>query len=220
MVRLMIAVTGWAFLLSGQTLASIQIQEGLLTIDSGSDSEPAVSGDDVVFTSDRLGTNDILWVDVDGIVSAQAIGPSSQREPDADAGRVVYVDDGAGNANIVINNIGGGDLGVLTTDPGRDDQPAISGDLVVFRSNRLGNSDILIVDVNVGVTETFAVTADPESAPAIDGDLVAWQVLTGGTFDIGGLVGGVNWNSFGGFAFSGGQITTRAGVNATFSSGQ
>ena len=170
---------------SGSAWGSIEITEQLLTVDLADDIEGAIAGDDVLFTSDRQGTLDVIRRDAMGVLSVVAGGPGAQTCPDANDDFFILEDNSLGDLNIAIVSRVSGLLGLATVDPAADFAPAVSGQNIVFVSDRQGSDDIFLYSFDVGLPEPITLTSSAfEGAPAIDGDLVAWEVFEAGDINI------------------------------------
>ena len=170
---------------SGSAWGSIEITEQLLTIDPASDFDAVAAEREVVFSSDRFGTTDVLIRDVNGLAPVLAGGAGAQDSPRFSNGFVVYTDNVLGDDNIGLVNLSDRVPSLVTVDANDDFAPAISGNNLVFVSNRFGSDDIFTVDITVGVVTPITVSVNAfEASPSIDGDLIAWEVFESGEFNI------------------------------------
>ena len=143
-----------------------------------------ISGNTVVFSSNRNGNNDIYGYDlVSKTEFPICTAAGSQTSPAISGNIVVWTDDRNASSSIngYISDIYGYDLVSKTefpicTDAGSQTYPAISGNIVIWADNfnRPGWSQIDGYDLATK-TEFPITTGSVESTPAISGDTVVWQ---------------------------------------------
>ena len=94
-----VVVLSIAFAVMGGAGVSVQVTETLLDSDAAADFDAAISGDSIVWTTNRGGTLDLFMVTPSG-VQPLVVAPGDQEMADIDGVRVVYVDFSIGNFNI------------------------------------------------------------------------------------------------------------------------
>ncbi|MCZ6696430.1 MAG: hypothetical protein O7A63_07825 [Acidobacteria bacterium] len=156
----------------------------LLTTNFASQSNPAISGDIIVFRDTRMGTPALFYIDLseDPIVEHQLTDALEGAAEDADIfGRtVVYtrLNPVTGLRDVLAARIGGphaaAQVRIIAGDPHADQRsPAIGGNLVVWEDDRDGNTEIYARDLLSGIERRLTDTPDIEEAdPSVDGCLV------------------------------------------------
>jgi Tol biopolymer transport system component len=132
-----------------------------LTNNPANDWHPYYSpdGNEMVFTSDRNGSDDVWLMNADGSNPTPILSDIyNNRRPDWSPGgdRFVFESNRSGNDDIWIINKDGSGLTQLTTSTANDTHPAWSpdGTRIAFQSNRTGNNDIWVVNTDgTGLTQ-------------------------------------------------------------------
>jgi hypothetical protein len=132
--------------------------------DAGDDVEPSwsPSGTEVVFASTRLGAHDLWVAPADGSAPARQLtgGTGAEREPAWGlAGRIAFVGDGDGNAELYGIQADGSGLARLTEHAGADLSPAWSRDATRLAFSRDGV--LAIVGAAGGAVRTFGPGEQP-----------------------------------------------------------
>ncbi len=174
-----------AFAVIGGVGVTVQVTETLLDGNTADDFDAVVSGDNIVFTSNRNGTLNILRVIEPGVIVALASGAGNQHMADMNGLSVAYVDDNLGSEDIFyIADLTVGVSNIIEGNAAEDNAPAISGDNVVFASDRNGTLDLFRWDFQLDLEFRFVVGPDPHVSPAIDQLLVAWVSFESGNFNV------------------------------------
>ena len=165
---------------------------------AGNQSNPAISGNTVVWEDDRTGQKNIYGKDLASPAEEFPVGTGSawQDQPAISGSLVVWRQDNQNNYDIFGKDLMAKDLETgavfqITTNTADQYSPAISGTVVVWADGRNGNSDTYGKDLATG--REFQVTGDanPQDTPAIDGETVVWEdqrvgATNYGTWDIRG----------------------------------
>src|SRR5262245_30528499 len=102
-----------------------------LTTNPAAQSDPAISGDIVVYTDNRNGNDDTYFVNVvTGVETRVTTATTPQRLHDVSGGRIVYTDLTPPAARIRLYDIATGTDTVIS--PGPDQDARIDGQIVVF----------------------------------------------------------------------------------------
>lgn len=161
----------------------VQVTETVVTVNAAKDFDAAISGDNIVWTTNRNGTLDLFKATP--FVSPLVVAAGDQETPDIDGLQVVYVDDSIGNNNIFyIADLTTPMSQVIVGNVAQDSDPAISGTNVVFVTDRNGNDDVFLFDLVFNFETPLAAGPVPEFQPVIDGTLVAWTAFEGLTSNI------------------------------------
>jgi beta propeller repeat protein len=156
-----------------------------ITPDSSNQTNPAISGDRIVWQDVRNGNGDIYMYDLTTGTEIQITTDSSNQSYPAISGdRIVWRDTRNGNGDIYMYDLTTEIETPVTTDSSGQTNPAISGDRIVWQDNRNGDSDIYMYDLSTG-TESQITTDDSDQLdPAVSGDRIVWQDLRNGNPDI------------------------------------
>jgi beta propeller repeat protein len=147
-----------------------------ITIDPGSQHDPAIYGDIVVWADKRNGNWDIYGYDLSTGQEFQiTTDPDSQSNPAIYEDIVVWTDHRNDNYDIYGYNLSTGQEFQITTDPYWQSGPAIYEDIVVWEDHRNDNGDIY--GYNLSTNKEFQITTDPDDQeyPAIYNDIVVWE---------------------------------------------
>jgi len=160
--------------------ASISFTETLLDVSGADDFGARISGNNIVFTSNRNGDFGIYTFNPNHFPIPLADGLGNQSQPDIDGNRVVYVDDSGvvypwRNKDIYYM----ADFTTFTSAPvtsfgSQETNPRISGNTIVYESNRNGNLDLFRIDLLGWFEAQLDVGAGLQWQPAISGNTVVW----------------------------------------------
>ena len=154
---------------------------GFITVDPAADFAPAVSGQNIVFVSDRLGSDDIFLFDLEVAVPTPLTVTVSAFEnaPSIDGDLVAWEVFEAGDINIVATRIGEAPF-VVSATSGIERLPEVSGDRIAY----IVDDDVEVY--NVATQERTRVTSDAfvQVSVRIFGDIVAWSDDRNGNNDI------------------------------------
>lgn len=119
-------------------------QELRLTVDGFAQQQPAVSGSAVVWADPRDGAMAIYRAGAFGDATRLSYGTVAQTTPVLRGALLVFTDyaAGASDPNLAFIDLAGGSGGALTTDPARQEEPAIGDGIVVWQDNRDGTWQI------------------------------------------------------------------------------
>ena len=171
-----------------------------MTTDPNTQTDPAISGDIVMWTDDRNGNDDVYFLDLTTFVETQVTSnPADQELGDVSGGWIVYTDTQVAVDGIVAYDIASGASTVVTS--GGQGNATIDGDLVVYQDFSLvigGNriEEIHLADLGAGTTTQLTSTAVDERNPAIGGGYAVFEREAGGAWDVilHDLVSGVETN--------------------------
>ncbi len=151
-----------------------------LTAAAAADFAPAISGNLIVFVSNRFGSEDILIVDLQtGIVQGLSTTSALEGAPDIDGDLVAWQSFSATDFDIVATRIGGTPF-LVASGAGNEIEPAVSGNRIAY----LVDGDVAVYDVNTGLTTRVTNDAFAQSDVAIDDDFVVWTETRTGNRDI------------------------------------
>jgi beta propeller repeat protein len=158
----------------------------ILTSDPSVQYEPAISGDIIVYTDQRLGNDDIVYWDLKtGTETRVAQSAASERTPDISGDIIVWAEMGepTGGGDIKGFRIGAGPFTVATLPESAQKKPAVHGSLVVWEDTRDGNQEIYAKDLATGVEKRLTSTpGEDEFEPAVHGTSVVYSRQGGGSF--------------------------------------
>ena len=158
---------------------------------AGNQSNPAISGDTVVWEDDRTGEKNVYGKHLHP--AADEVFPvgtgSAWQDMPAISGSLVVWRQANGNdfdifgRDLMAKDLATGQVFQVTTNPSDQWSPAISGTVVVWADGRNGNSDTYGKDLATGREFRITHDASPQETPAIDGETVVWedQRVGGGT---------------------------------------
>jgi len=133
--------------------------ETRVTPDPAGHTNPAVSVGTIVWTDDRNSQRDIYEYDPVRGIPRVTYGNGDHDQPALLNGLLVYTDyeAGADDPNLSFRILSGGAGGRLTSDPARQEEPALGTKLVVWQDNRDGNFQIYSAPLD---TEAVPITVD------------------------------------------------------------
>jgi MYXO-CTERM domain-containing protein len=170
------------------TAATISGTATQVTNKAGTQTEPSISGDIVVYTDRSVDSQgDVAYVDLNvGTEVVVAGGPGAQRLHDVSGDRIVYSD--ASTGNVYVHTISTGDTDVLDVtilNPMLTTTPGIDGDRVVFQWIGNTTTEIGYADLATGTVALLTSTPEIEADPAVGGDIVVFErSALGGTTEI------------------------------------
>lgn len=155
----------------------------------GSDqSQPAVSGDVVVWEDMRPGTeSDVYGYDrVAALEFPICTVVYWQTRPAIDGDLVAWTDfrTGGNTPDLYSYDLESGVETPVYHGLASQKSASISGDIVVWEDSRNGNWDIYGRDVAAEITFPICTAAMSQTSPAISGDIVVWSDVRNGTYDI------------------------------------
>jgi len=133
--------------------------ESRVTLDPANHTNPAVAAGTIVWTDDRNSQRDIYEYDpAQGTLRVTYAG-GDHGQPALLNGLLVYTDYEAGldDPNLSFRFLAGGAGGRLTSDPARQEEPALGTKLVVWQDNRDGNFQVYSAPLD---TEAAPITVD------------------------------------------------------------
>lgn len=141
-------------------------------------SDPAISGDWIVWRDDRWGTPQIYGYNVVTGIETQFSSPAAvASQPDISSDQVVWRDYRNGNYDIYLYSISADTEKQITTHPDNQQFPAISEDHIVWQDDRDGTADIYLYDIPS--SQEYLLTPDTgdsaQTNPAISGTKVVWE---------------------------------------------
>ncbi|MGE5892612.1 MAG: TolB family protein, partial [bacterium] len=160
-----------------------------ITTSGGSQFDPSISGDIIVYTDLRSGNADIFYYDLslDEEFAVTNNTPTDEQLNDVSGDTIVYTRyhtlSGLGSVRAFV--VGGADSPVAA-DPAFDQSnPGISGPIVAWEDYRAGQADIWAMDLSTNEVKQITHTTVRESDPAVNAGRIAYQqVNTDGTCQI------------------------------------
>ncbi len=167
--------------------APVVVQEPICV--QGSDqSQPAVSGDVVVWEDMRPGTeSDVYGYDrLAALEFPICTVVYWQTRPAIDGDLVAWTDfrTGGNTPDLYSYDIESGVETPVYHGLASQKSASISGDIVVWEDSRNGNWDIYGRDIVAEITFPICTAAMSQTSPAISGDIVVWSDVRNGTYDI------------------------------------
>lgn len=173
LLTLCIVLTGWT-LASAQPVITLTAPR-LITTNSATQLDPAISGDIVVYTDLRNGNEDVYYYDLsDGTETRVTFNSANQRLNDASGSRIVVTDLGAPGPHIMLYDVATGTASPLTSGP-TDQNPRIDGDIVVFERGVSGSLNVFAYDLSSGIEIPVATTTANELNPVVSGRRVVYE---------------------------------------------
>ncbi|ABN57144.1 MULTISPECIES: Ig-like domain-containing protein [Methanoculleus] len=149
----------------------------------GSQENPDVDGNMVVWEDGRNGNKDIYFSDTPGYTGDRITSdPASQERPSISGDYIVWQDDRNGDWDIYLYQRSTGEETQLTDDTGDQWLPIVRGNYVAWYDDSSGDTNIVLYDIAAGsvkdVIECDAKTTIPggstEFKPALSEKYVAW----------------------------------------------
>ncbi|HSL94361.1 MAG TPA: FG-GAP-like repeat-containing protein, partial [Thermoleophilia bacterium] len=167
--------------------APVVVQEPIC-VQGSKQSEPAVSGDVVVWEDMRPGTEaDIYAYDrVAELEFPVCTAAYWQTRPAIDGDLVAWTDfrTGGNTPDVYSYDLESDIESPVYHGLASQKSPSVSGDIVVWEDSRNGNWDIYGRDVVAAITSPICTAAMSQTSPAISGDIVVWADVRNGTYDI------------------------------------
>jgi beta propeller repeat protein len=158
--------------------------ESVVTVASGDQLDPAISGPTITYTDTSAGTADVRYFDTTtGMTHTVAAGPGDQQLSDVSdggAGLVVYTGSGGGPADIFSYELATGTTAQLTSSPADQINPAVSSQLVAYEDYSSGGSDICRYSRLDSTTACLSKPWDQVS-PAVSGASVVYIDVAAGS---------------------------------------
>jgi beta propeller repeat protein len=145
-----------------------------LTTNAGSQIDPAVGGDIVVYTSNQNGNDDVYFMNVvTGVETRVTTSTTPQRLHDVSGGRIVYTDLTPPAARIRLYDIATASDTAIS--PGPDQNARIDGQIVVFERGSSSSTDVVAVNLDTNTETIVAGTAALELRPSVSGMKVVYE---------------------------------------------
>jgi beta propeller repeat protein len=150
--------------------------ETQVTTSVAEQTDPAISGDYIVYTDDRNGNGDIYLYQISSKTETN-LTPGThtyQYLNDIDGVRVVYTNVTAGASDIYLYDISTS-AGTPLTSGGNNYAPKVDGDHVVWVEVGASARNVILADLVAW--STTSITANPifVDVPRVDGDWVVWE---------------------------------------------
>ncbi|MFA6001766.1 MAG: IPT/TIG domain-containing protein [Thermoleophilia bacterium] len=162
--------------------------------DAGSQWQPRISGNKVVWQDNRNGNWDIYEKDLGSVETAHPLTTNTAEDsvPDISGNLVAWKSNRGGKWDIYWMNLLDDIENSVTNDSAYQNSPRISGDLVVWEDYRNDSNpadtyydyDIYMKDLTSGVENLLAGGLPIQARPALDNETVVWEDTTGGSYDI------------------------------------
>jgi beta propeller repeat protein len=172
-VGLVALITGMLPVAPALALVGTEVQ---ITTNTADQSDPAISGSYIVYTSNQNGNQDIYLHDLtSGIDIDLTPGtPNDQYLDDVDGNYVVYTSVTVSGSNIHLFDVWTSSLVPLTVG-GSNYSPAVEGDHVVWVSGSVTARNIMLADVSAWSLTKVSQDPDAAEVPRVDGDWVVWD---------------------------------------------
>jgi len=145
-----------------------------VVVKAGYQTDPAISGQYVVFTDLSNRNADVWYADLtDNSLHAIATGPGDQLLPDVSGSRIVYTDTSSGAGDILLYDISTGTTTALTNDSTGQSNPAVSSRLIAWEEFGVADRHIVVRDVVLGTTTTMTGGVD-QGFPSASGAKVVY----------------------------------------------
>jgi beta propeller repeat protein len=146
--------------------------------------DPAVSGDRVVYTSNRNITTDVFVYDLStGVETPITTASGNEELADVAGDLVAYTD--LNTADVIIYDLATGEKRNLTNQANAVSiNPAISGQLVAWEDRRAGGLEIYAMDLATGEERRISNDTAVDVRPTVSGNRVAWERCLGAACDL------------------------------------
>ena len=150
--------------------------ESKITDNKSDQSNPAISGDKIVWQDYRNGKPDIYMYDLTTKTETRTTTSIAQPSSPAISGdKIVWQDYRNGNPDIYMHDLTTKTESRITTSIAQAYNPAVSDDKIVWRDYRNGNFDIYMYDLTTGTETQITDNLSSQDSPAISGDKIVWQ---------------------------------------------
>ncbi len=149
----------------------------------GSESQPDVSGQRVVYVSNRGNSADIFLYDLQSNTETGIRTDRSDSQRPAVSGDWVVWQESTGGGDdpdIVLYHVPTGATKVLTDSGSWQGNPDVDGRIVVWEDNRDGNAEIYMHDIHANVTRRITSNPARQRSPRVQGNLIVWEDLRHG----------------------------------------
>ncbi|MCK9306262.1 MAG: Ig-like domain-containing protein, partial [Methanoculleus sp.] len=149
----------------------------------GSQENPAIDGNRVVWEDGRNGNKDIYFSATPGYSGDRITDdPASQERPSISGDYIAWQDNRSGNRDIYLYQRSTGTTTQLTDNPADQWMPVVHGNYIVWYDNREGSADIVLYDIAAG-SEKVLIDCNPvlgvgevtKFKPALSDEYVAWE---------------------------------------------
>ena len=163
------------------TLTTIETR---ITDSIGDEYDPAISGNTIVYTSNRSANTDVYMYDLaTGVETPVTALPGNQELSDVSGDLIAYTD--LAKTDVMVYSMSDGTVIDLTaTSNSISMNPAISGSIVAWEDRRDGNYEIYARDVATGEERRISDYAGQDLRPAVSGSTIAWERCASGMCDI------------------------------------
>jgi TolB protein len=156
-----------------------------ITTNSANQTDPAISGDYIVYTDDRNGNKDIYLYDLGTSVETN-LTPGTTNDQylaDIDGVRVVFTDVNAGGSDIYMIDLSTSLVTPLTAG-GINYSPAINGNHVTWVTQAGSAQNVVLADLTTWTTATLTASPVAVEGPRVDGNWVVWAEYISGSYQI------------------------------------
>jgi beta propeller repeat protein len=141
---------------------------------AGSEQNPAIYEDRIVWTDDVNGNWDIHMYDISDSEETQITTTKSAYSPAIYGDRIVWEDNRNGNRDIYMYDLSTSKETRITTSESYQGKPAIYGDKIVWEDDRNGNMDIYMYDLSTSKETRITNNTLNQTSPAIYEDRIIW----------------------------------------------
>ena len=148
----------------------------LLKRNYGSQKEPRISGQKIVWWDTRSDNGDVYLYDV-GTNTERRIttNSSGQFSPDISGDKIVWYDDRNGPYDIYLYDLATNTERQITDEAAKQDSPRIFGDKIVWEDLRDGSYyNIYLYDLNTNTERQITNESESQLRPSIHGDKIVW----------------------------------------------